>query len=118
MNILSAISLREQVTFHLNDDDAIFVLDQHALTLLELPSSTPGFSGIQFVRSLVFCSVLQIIVCTFSFDHFIICPPSIYGVPLISSNLSWKGNIWVSISCSTYGTRRVTSFANPVIIHE
>ena len=39
---------------------------------------THGFRVVRVSQSLVFCVVLWITVCPFSFGHCIVCPPSIY----------------------------------------
>jgi len=58
------------------------LVEQELLTLLEHMSSPPVFSGVHITRSLVLCTfvyVLEIIVCTFSFGHCVVCSSSIYG---------------------------------------
>jgi hypothetical protein len=39
---------------------------------------TSVFSGFYSILSFM-CNVSQIVVCTFSFGHYVVCPSSIYG---------------------------------------
>ena len=56
------------------------VPEQELLTLPEQLSLPPVFSGIRVDRSLLFCLVLVDRCFSFSLDHCVVCPSSIYGL--------------------------------------
>ena len=80
------------------------LVGQELFGLPEHLSSPPVFSGVRVTRSLVLyvCFVHRcLFLCTFSFDHFVVCSSLIYGfwfffdiriliTPLVSSNSSWQ----------------------------
>ena len=60
----------------------VSLVEQELLTLSGAPEFTPGFSGVRVTRSLVLCKCFVdrcLPLCTFSFDHCVVCPSSIYG---------------------------------------
>ena len=60
----------------------VSLVEQELLTLSEHASSPPVFSGVRLTRSLLLCVCFVdrcLSFCTFSFDHCVVCPSSIYG---------------------------------------
>jgi hypothetical protein len=60
----------------------VSLVEQELLTLSEHNSSPPVFSGVRLTRSLLLCVCFVdrfLSFCTFSFDHCVVCPSSIYG---------------------------------------
>jgi len=68
---------------HNNDKRRVSLVVKELLALPEHLSSPQVFSGVRVTRSLVWyvCFVDRCLsFCTFSFDHCVVCPSSIYGV--------------------------------------
>ena len=65
------------------------IVEQELLTLPELLSSSPVFSGVRVIRSLVLCVCFvdrYLSFCTFSFGHCVVYSFSILITPLVFSN--------------------------------
>ena len=77
-------------------------MEQELPTLPELLSLPPGFSGVRVTRSLALCVCFVDrceSLCSFSFDHCVVCPSSIYGLWL---PLWYLQTLLTSVARSSY----------------
>jgi len=90
--VLSSFMTYHRVCTYINTMDAL--VEQELLTLPVHLSSPPVLCGVRVTRSLIsyVCFVDRCLsLCTFSFDHCVVCSSSIYRFllpPLVSSNCS------------------------------